>query len=41
VEKWESLQALQAHLQTPHMAEYRERVKHIVVGVTLQILEPR
>jgi quinol monooxygenase YgiN len=41
VEKWESLQALQAHLETPHMAEYRERVKHIVLGVTLQILEPR
>jgi quinol monooxygenase YgiN len=41
VEKWESLQALQAHLQAPHMGEYRERVKGIVAGLTLQVLEPR
>ncbi len=41
VEKWESLQALQAHLQAPHMKEYRERVKEIVAGLTLQVLEPR
>ncbi len=41
VEKWESLQALQAHLQAPHMKEYRERVKDIVAGLTLQVLEPR
>lgn len=41
VEKWESLQALQAHLLAPHMATYRERVKDHVAGVTLQILEPK
>jgi quinol monooxygenase YgiN len=41
VEKWESLEALQAHLGAPHMLAYRERVKDYVVGVTLQILEPR
>jgi quinol monooxygenase YgiN len=41
VEKWESLQALHAHLAAPHMAVYRERVKDIVVGVTLQILDPK
>jgi quinol monooxygenase YgiN len=41
VEKWESLQALQAHLLAPHMATYRERVKDYVAGVTLQILEPK
>lgn len=41
VEKWESLQALQAHLVAPHMAAYRERVKDYVVGTTLQILEPK
>ena len=41
VEKWESLEALKAHLAAPHMATYRERVKDLVVGVTLQILEPR
>ena len=41
VEKWESLQALHAHLAAPHMATYRERVKDYVAGVTLQILEPK
>jgi len=41
VEKWESLQALHAHLAAPHMATYRERVKDYVVGVTLQVLEPK
>ena len=40
VEKWESLKALQAHLAAPHMGEYREAVKDIVKGVTLQILQP-
>ena len=41
VEKWDSLQALQAHLVAPHMPVYRERVKEIVVGSKLQILEPK
>lgn len=41
VEKWENLSALQAHLGAPHMTAYRERVKNLVVGVTLQVLEPR
>ncbi len=40
VERWESLNALKAHLAAPHMAEYRERVKDLVAGVTLQVLEP-
>ena len=41
VEKWESLEALQAHIGAPHMAAYRERVKDFVVRVSLQVLEPR
>jgi len=41
VEKWESLQALQAHLQAPHMGKYRERVKDFVASLMLQVLEPR
>jgi quinol monooxygenase YgiN len=41
MEKWESLQALHAHLTAPHMVTYRERVKDYVVGTTLQILEPK
>jgi quinol monooxygenase YgiN len=40
VEKWESLAALLAHLQAPHMAEYRVRVKELVVSVQLQVLQP-
>ena len=40
VEKWESKEALKAHLVAAHMAEYRERVKDLVLGMTLHILEP-
>ncbi len=40
IEKWESLDALKAHTQAPHMADYRVRVKDLVEGVTLQILAP-
>jgi quinol monooxygenase YgiN len=40
VEKWESLDALKAHLAAPHMVEYRSRVKEYVVTVTLQVLDP-
>ena len=40
VEKWESLDALKAHLVAPHMVAYRERVKSYVARVVLQILEP-
>lgn len=40
VEKWESLEALKAHLVAPHMVEYRPRVKDMVIRTTLQVLEP-
>jgi quinol monooxygenase YgiN len=40
VEKWESLDALRAHVGAPHMLEYRERVKGMVAGVRLQVLQP-
>lgn len=40
VEKWESLAALEAHLVAPHMQSYRARVKEMVQGASLQILEP-
>ena len=40
VEKWESLEALYAHTQAPHMAEYRAKVKDYVVGVSLEVMEP-
>jgi quinol monooxygenase YgiN len=40
VEKWDDLAALKAHLVAPHMMDYRQRVKELVVGVKLQILQP-
>jgi quinol monooxygenase YgiN len=40
VEKWESLDALLAHAQAPHMLEYRDRVKGLVLRVQLQVLQP-
>jgi len=41
VEKWSSLETLQAHLAAPHMKAYRERVKDFVVRTTLPVLEPK
>lgn len=39
VEKWESVDALKAHLVAPHMTEYRSKVKDFVAGSVLRILE--
>ncbi len=39
IEKWESLEALKAHLKTPHMLDYKEKVKDIVESVSLKVLE--
>jgi quinol monooxygenase YgiN len=40
VEKWSDLAALEAHLQAPHMADYRVKVKSFVKGVSLRVLQP-
>jgi quinol monooxygenase YgiN len=40
VEKWESLDALYAHIGAAHMQEYREKVRDFVMGVSLQVMEP-
>ncbi|MCA9268197.1 MAG: antibiotic biosynthesis monooxygenase, partial [Planctomycetales bacterium] len=40
VEKWESLDHLEAHLIAPHMLAYRARVKEMIAGVSIQVLEP-
>ena len=40
VEKWASLAHLKAHLVAPHMTAYREKVKGMVKGASLQVLEP-
>jgi quinol monooxygenase YgiN len=39
VEKWRDLPALEVHLKAPHMDEYRQRVKDLVISVTLQVLQ--
>ncbi len=39
LEKWSSLNALRVHLAAPHMATYREKVKDLVLGVTLKVLQ--
>jgi len=38
IEKWESLEHLYAHLKAPHMNTYREKVKDMVVGVSIKVL---
>ena len=40
IEKWESIEALEAHLVAPHMVDYRGRVKEIVKDARLQVLQP-
>jgi quinol monooxygenase YgiN len=40
IEKWESLEALHAHLAAPHMISFRTRVKDLVAGITLHVLTP-
>ncbi len=40
VEKWDSLEALHAHLAAPHMKRFRERVKDLAPKTTLVVLEP-
>jgi quinol monooxygenase YgiN len=40
VEKWESVEALQAHLATPHMAEFGKQGAKLRLGMTLQVLTP-
>ena len=39
LEKWESVGALMAHLKTPHMIAYREKVKDLVLDLSLKVLE--
>jgi quinol monooxygenase YgiN len=40
VEKWESVPHLEAHLVAPHMTPYRERVKDLVRGTQIFVLDP-
>lgn len=40
LEKWESLDALKAHLKTVHMAEYFRRAEDLQLSLSLRILQP-
>ncbi len=40
VEKWESVEKLEAHLAAPHMAAFREKTADMARGVTLRVLKP-
>ena len=39
VEKWESLEALQAHLVAPHMQDFRQQASDYLRGISGHILE--
>lgn len=39
IEKWESIEAFNAHLNTPHVFEFREDIKGIVENVSIKVLE--
>jgi quinol monooxygenase YgiN len=39
IEKWESVEALRAHLKTPHMLAYREKVKDMVEELSIKVLK--
>ena len=38
IEKWRSLEDLQAHLSAPHMLAYKEKTKGLVDKVSLKVL---
>jgi len=40
LEKWASIEALEAHLIAPHMLAYRSDVKGMIERVDLQVLRP-
>jgi len=40
IEKWKSIEHLQAHLTSPHVCEFRDRTKDFVEGASLRIVEP-
>jgi quinol monooxygenase YgiN len=40
VEQWASTAALKDHLAAPHMNSFREKVKSIVTGLEIRVLEP-
>ena len=39
IEKWETMAALHAHLEAPHMVEFRKNAGDMIVGMNLKVLE--
>ncbi len=39
IEKWESLENLQAHLTAPHMMVYKEKVKDMINEMSIKVLK--
>ena len=40
IEKWDGLDALKAHIATPHMAAYAAKVKDWIASRTIHVLSP-
>jgi quinol monooxygenase YgiN len=40
IEAWDSLEDLRAHLKTPHMLSYREKIQGLVKNLSIQVLTP-
>jgi quinol monooxygenase YgiN len=40
IEKWEDVAALEAHLMTPHMLEFRKATESLRLDLKLQVLVP-
>jgi quinol monooxygenase YgiN len=40
VEKWESVEALHAHLATPHMVDFSKKGEGLGLKMTLQVVTP-
>jgi quinol monooxygenase YgiN len=40
VEAWDSVDALKAHFQAPHMLSYREKAKDLFASVSIRVLQP-
>ncbi len=39
IEKWNSLEDLQAHMSSPHMVEFQKKEKEFVENVSLKVLK--
>lgn len=38
-ERWETLDDLKAHSVAPHMGDFRQKSKHLVLGVKVEVFE--